>query len=101
MVDVLNEKFPYIGNFNACKPFSPNFYPIDNYDQFCITQKWLEKLLKKSLVIEREKNQCHGKYLELVETMQEMIPNKSLFEAWEFSYTTHEWSTNWPTLIQL
>ncbi len=36
-----------------------------------------------------------------MKTMREMIPNKSLFEAWEFAGTTPEWSTNWPGLSNL
>jgi hypothetical protein len=31
----------------------------------------------------------------MVETMREMIPNKSLFEAWEFAGTTPERPINW------
>jgi hypothetical protein len=33
--------------------------------------------------------------------MKEMIPNKSLFEAWEFAGITPEWSINWPRLSNL
>ncbi len=33
--------------------------------------------------------------------MREMIPNKSLFEAWEFAGTTPEWSINWLGLSNL
>jgi len=38
----------------------------------------------------------------MVETMREMIPNKSLIlEAWEFASTTPKWSINWPRLSNL
>jgi hypothetical protein len=39
--------------------------------------------------------------LEMVESMREMITNKSLFEAWEFAGTTPERSINWPGLSNL
>ena len=61
----------------------------------------MERLLQKFQVLDQEKDQCRGEYLELVETIQEMIPNKSFFEAWEFACTTLKWSTNWPALIKL
>ena len=42
------------------------------------------------------------KCLELVDTIQEMIPNKTLFEAWKFECTTPKlWSINWHALIEL
>jgi hypothetical protein len=50
---------------------------------------------------EEEQNWCRVECLEMVETMREMIPNKSLFEAWEFVGTTLEWSINWPGLSNL
>ena len=61
----------------------------------------MERLLQKFQVVDQERNQCWGECLELVETMREMISNKSLFEAWEFACITPEWSTNWPALIKL
>ena len=48
-----------------------------------------------------KKDQCRGECLEVVETMREMIPYKSFFEAWKFVCTTPEWSTNWLALIKL
>jgi hypothetical protein len=50
---------------------------------------------------EEEQDWCRGECLEMVETMREMIPNKSLIEAWEFASTTPEWSINWLGLINL
>ena len=50
---------------------------------------------------EEEQDWCRGECLEMVETMRETIPNKSLFEAWEFAGTTPEWSTNWHGLSNL
>ena len=101
VVDALNERFPDIGVFNACKLFSPKLYPADNDERSRITEEWLERLLQKFQVLDQERDQCRGECLELVETMREMIPNKSFFEAWEFACTTPEWSTNWPALIKL
>ena len=40
-------------------------------------------------------DQCWRECLELVNTIQEMIPNKTLFEAWEFGCTIPKWSINW------
>jgi hypothetical protein len=48
-----------------------------------------------------EQDRCRGECLEMVETMREMIPHKSLFEAWEFVGTTPEWSINWHGLNNL
>ena len=56
-----------------------------------ITEEWLERLFVKFQTSEEEQDQCRGECLEMVETMREMIPNKSLFEAWEFAGTTPEW----------
>ena len=39
--------------------------------------------------------------MELVETMRDMIPNNTLFEAWKLACTTFEWSINWPALIKM
>ena len=50
---------------------------------------------------EEEQDRCRGECLEMVETMREMILNKSLFEAWEFVGTTPQWSTNWHGLSNL
>jgi hypothetical protein len=36
-----------------------------------------------------------------METMRDMITNKSLFEAWEFASTNLEWSINWLGLSNL
>ena len=40
------------------------------------------------VVCEEEQDHCRGECLEMVETMREIIPNKSLFEAWEFTCIT-------------
>ena len=45
MVDALNERFPDIGVFNACKLFSPKLYPADDNERSRITEEWLERLL--------------------------------------------------------
>jgi hypothetical protein len=50
---------------------------------------------------EEEQDWCRGECLEMVETMREMIPHTSLFEAREFAGTTQEWSINWPGLSNL
>ena len=44
---------------------------------------------------------CRGECLEMVEIMREIIPNKSLFEAWEFAGTTPERPINWLGLSNL
>jgi hypothetical protein len=66
-----------------------------------ITEEWLERLFVKFQTSEEEQDWCQGECLEMVETMREMIPNKSLFEAWEFAGTTLEWSINWHGLSNL
>jgi hypothetical protein len=55
----------------------------------------------KFQTFKEEQDRCRGECLEMVETMREMIPNKSLFEAWEFAGTTPKWSINWPGLSSL
>ena len=101
VVDALNNKFPDLGIFNACKLFSPNLYPANDDERTHITEEWLERLFVKFQTSEEEQDRCRGECLEMVETMREMIPNKSLFEAWEFACTTPEWSINWPGLNNL
>ena len=100
-MDALNERFRDIGVFNACKLFNPKLYRVDDNERSRITKESLERLLEKFQVLGQEKDQYWGECLELVETIQEMIPNKSLFEAWEFACTTPKWSTNWPAMIKL
>ena len=90
VVDALNERFLDIGIFNAYKLFSPKLYLVDDDERSRITEEWLERLLQKFQVLDQERDQCRGKCLELVETIREMIPNKSFFEAWEFVCTTPE-----------
>jgi hypothetical protein len=62
---------------------------------------WLERLFVKFQTSEEEQVRCRGECLKMVETMREMISNKSLFEAWEFTDTTLEWSINWHGLSNL
>ena len=52
VVDALNERFPDIGVFNACKLFSPKLYSVEDDDQSCITEEWLERLLEKFQVVD-------------------------------------------------
>jgi hypothetical protein len=62
---------------------------------------WLERLFVKFKTSEEEQDRCRGEFLEIVETMKEIIPNKSLFEAWEFASTTPNRPINWPDLNNL
>ena len=39
VMDALNERFPDIGIFNACKLFSPKLYPTDNDERSRITEE--------------------------------------------------------------
>jgi hypothetical protein len=50
---------------------------------------------------EEEQVRWRGECLKMVETMREMISNKSLFEVWKFVGTTREWSINLPRLSNL
>jgi hypothetical protein len=88
VVDALNNMFSNLGIFNACKLFSPNLYPANDNERSHIIEEWLERLFVKFQTFEEEQDRCRGEYLEMVETMREMIPNKSLFEAWKFIGTT-------------
>jgi len=81
--------------------FSLNLYLANDDERTCITEEWLERLFVKFQTSLEEQDQCWGECLEMVETMREMIPNKSLFEAWEFVGTTPEWSINWHGLSNL
>jgi hypothetical protein len=83
------------------KLFSPNLYPANDDERTRITKEWLERLFVKFQTSKEEQDRSRGECLEMVETMREMIPNKSLFEAWEFASTTLEWSINWLGLISL
>jgi hypothetical protein len=38
VVHALNNKFPYLGIFNACKLFSPDVYPTNDDERTCITE---------------------------------------------------------------
>jgi hypothetical protein len=87
--------------FNACKLFSPNLYPANDDERTHITKEWLERLFVKFQTSEEEQDRCRGECLEMVETMREIIPNKSLFEAWEFASTTPERPINWHGLSNL
>jgi hypothetical protein len=88
VVDALNNRFLDLGIFNACKFFSPNLYPANDDERTRITEEWLERLFVKFQTFEEKQDRCQGECLEMLETMGEMIPNKSLFEAWEFISTT-------------
>jgi hypothetical protein len=101
VVHALNNRFPDLGIFNACKLFSPNLYPANDDERTRITKEWLERLFVKFHTSKEEQDWCRGECLEIVETMREMIPNKSLFEAWEFVGITPEWSISWPGLSNL
>jgi hypothetical protein len=101
VVDALNNMFPDLDIFNACKLFSPNLYPANDDERTHITEEWLERLFVKFQSLEEEEDWCRGECLEMVETMREMISNKSLFEVWEFVGTTLEWSINWLGLNNL
>jgi hypothetical protein len=84
VVDALNNMFPDSSIFNACKLFSPNLYPANDDERTRIIEERLERLFVKTF---EEQDRCRGECLEMVETMREMIPNKSLFEAWAFAGT--------------
>jgi hypothetical protein len=47
VVDALNNMFPDLGIFNACKLFSPNIYPANDDERTRITEEWLERLFMK------------------------------------------------------
>jgi hypothetical protein len=83
------------------KLFSPNLYPANDDETTRITEEWLERLFAKFQNFKEEQDRSRGECLEMVETMREMIPNKFLFEAWEFASTTPEWSINWLGLSSL
>ena len=65
VVDALNERFPDIGVFNACKLFSPKLYPTDDDERSRITEEWLERLLQKFQVVNQERDQYRDECLEL------------------------------------
>ena len=47
VVDALNNRFPDLGIFDACKFFSPNLYPANDDERTRITEEWLERLFVK------------------------------------------------------
>ena len=47
VMDTLNNKFPILGIFNACKLFSPNLYPANDDERVRFTKEWLERLFVK------------------------------------------------------
>jgi hypothetical protein len=67
VVDALNNKFPDLGIFNACKLFSPNLYPANDDERTRITEEWLERLFVKFHTSEEEQDRCRGECLEMVE----------------------------------
>ena len=56
VVDALNERFPDIGVFNACKLFSPKLYLANDDERSRITKEWLERLLQKFQVPDQERD---------------------------------------------
>src|ERR1700738_4005700 len=60
VVDALNNKFPDLGIFNACKLFSPNLYPAYDDERTRITEEWLERLFVKFQTSEEEQDRCRG-----------------------------------------
>jgi hypothetical protein len=97
----LRHHLPTLQIFNACKLFSPNLYPANDNERTRILEEWLERLFVNFQTSEEEQDQCRGECLEMVETMRDVIPTKSLFEAWEFVGTPLERPINWPGLSNL
>ena len=92
---------PALQVFNACKLFSPNRNPANDDERTRNTEEWLERLFVKFQTYKEEQDRCRGECLKMVETMREIIPNKSLFEAWKIAGTTLERPINWPDLSNL
>jgi hypothetical protein len=59
----------------------------------------LQMMLRELLLL--KSGRCRGECLDMVKTLREIIPNKSLFEAWEFASTTPKRPINWHGLSNL
>ena len=47
VIGSLNERFPDLHLFNACKLFNPILYPTDDEERTIHTEQWLERLCDK------------------------------------------------------
>jgi hypothetical protein len=94
--DSLNKIFLDLPMFNACKLFSPKYYPTKEKTSINVCERRLERLASKFEFLEAQRE-----LIEFVETLRQGCENKSLLETWKCCGNINEWFVNWQLLMQL
>ncbi|KAH7351519.1 hypothetical protein KP509_19G001100 [Ceratopteris richardii] len=101
VIDAINQRFPDIYFFNACKLFSPMHYPSDEYDREKKGILWLSRLLTRMDKHVIDVHGCENEVKVFMDTMYYGCESMNIKDAWRVFSNTSHWHDKFPSLMRL